>query len=224
MILGLKKFLFIVILFLVFQSLFGQSKSNMITKGYKFEDGVYYNLEALLSKKPTYNWNQVKASLITNPQTNVTKVEFIYRGNKDIATDSVLYLVTDGMPYYKINSDTISKLINFAGIVVRGKLSYLQFPISFDKDVKITAYNPYNGLPFVTGSVKRTKNSMIKKILALDTGNIYDFSLDQLKYLIKEDKKLLVTMDDEKDWNDDKILKCLLIYNDRNPFFIKNNK
>jgi len=70
--------------------------------------------------------------------------------------------------------------------------------------------------------VERKKNVTFERILNFETGEIVELTVENLKKWIQDDKKLLDTMNSlSHEEVEDKLFKCLLIYDDRNVVRIK---
>ena len=48
----------------------------------------------------------------------------------------------------------------------------------------MTAYNPYNGEPFLTGSVKRERKVKVNKVIDMETGDEYMMNDTALQVLL----------------------------------------
>ena len=86
----------------------------------------------------------------------------------------------------------------------------------------ITAYIPQTGEPYITKKVPKEETVVREKLIYYETGEIVDLSLNSFKKLISDDKELVATVNDLKT-NElkEKLFKCVLIYNDRNPVYLK---
>jgi hypothetical protein len=217
-------FLFI---FLVLNiTFYAQNKTGeLVTKNFKFADGIYSSHQALKSNKPSWLWEKMNASVVTNPQTFLTQVEYIkfqLNGNV-LSLDSVWCVVLDGIPYIKLPDGAAKKsLTAFAGLVVRGKISYLAYEVTDSVQIPISAYNPYTGRPFMTKMMPQERNHVYEKLMLFETGEVVDFTYNQFKRMISDDKQLLSSVQDLKPKElKEKLFKTLLIYDDRNPIYIK---
>lgn len=206
---------------------FAQGDTILLTKNFKFEDGLYLSFESFQRNQPDLKWEQVRAQVFSNPQTFITQIETIKL--KDTTRHKPLFIYDiygislDGIPYLQLaKGATDSELPTFAGLQVRGKLCYFEYEKTEETNVKIQAYNPLNGKPFRTGFVKRTIPVLYPKILNFNTGEIVSFDKENLLNQIVEDRQLSKTIKNLTAQEvEEKLFKCLLIYDDRNPAFIK---
>ena len=84
----------------------------------------------------------------------------------------------------------------------------------------IKAYNPRTGIPFREGEVvtkREVKNSFM---LSFEHGAIEALTVDNFLKWIEGDAKLTKTVERIEDNAEEKLFKCLLIYDDRNPVFV----
>ena len=207
-----------------------QEDSLILTKNYQFKDGVYLSFDAFQSNTPDYEWDDLKANLVTNPQTFLTQIEYIYikdeEGDIPLPLSSIWCVSLAGIPYLQLNEIEVKKgLMSFAGLQLRGKICYYSFEDYRTVQIPMHAYNPYTGRPFRSGIVEREKNVTFERILNFETGEIAELNIENLKIWIKEDQKLLDTMNSLSLIElEDKLFKCLLIYDDRNVVRIKKFK
>lgn len=199
--------------------------STLISKNFKFKDGIYYHLADWQKNQPNATWDSLEARLATNPQSLQMYVELIrFKNNKDsVQLNRLWCLVVDGIPYIRVPSNANpTQAVIFSGMVLRGKLCYFQFDEIEEKYVPITAYIPQTGQPYLTKNVLQKRSVVREKLIKFDSGEIFDFTLNDFKSLIQDDKDLLTTVEALKPKEvADKLFKCLLIYNDRNPVFLK---
>jgi len=204
-----------------------QEDSLILTKNYHFNDGVYMSFDAFQSNTPDYQWSELKANLVTNPQTFITQIQYIYikRKEKEIPLDldEIWCVSLAGIPYLKLQEgDTKKYLTTFAGLQLRGKICYFSFEDYRLVQILIHAYNPYTGIPFRSGIIERKKNLKFEKILNFETGEIADLTVENLKNWITDDQKLLDTINElTLEEAEERLFKCLLIYDDRNVIRIK---
>ncbi|MFK7935734.1 MAG: hypothetical protein AB8G22_19630 [Saprospiraceae bacterium] len=215
---------------LIAQFAFAQSDSLLITKNFKFKDGLYLSAESFQRNEPDLQWQEVRANVFSNPQTFLTQIDnFRLRDTsqyKLLTINEVWGVSLDGIPYLQLaNGSTNSELPTFAGLQVRGRLCYFEYEKTEETNVLIQAYNPLNGRPFRSGYVKRTVPVLYQKILNFSTGEIVSFDKANLLDQMEGDSKLYKTVEQlTVNEVDEKLFKCLLIYDDRNPAFIKSKK
>jgi len=204
-----------------------QIDSLILTKNYQFNDGVYMSFESFQSNTPDYKWDELKANLVTNPQTFLTQIQFVFikneSGNIPLEIDKIWCVSLAGIPYLRIRELEPKKdMVPFAGLQLRGKICYFSFEDLRMVQIPMHAYNPYTGIPFRSGVVERKKNVTFERILNFETGEIVELTVENLKKWIQDDKKLLDTMNSlSHEEVEDKLFKCLLIYDDRNVVRIK---
>jgi hypothetical protein len=222
----MQKIITIALLLLSVGQLFGQDTS-LLTKNYRFTNGVYFNLEQLKADQPTYPMSKLVVHSFTNPQTSLTQVDSIFlKGTKQpIPLDSIWAICMDGVPAIRVPNDEINKeLPNFAALKLRGKICYYTYPDYRTKKVRVAAYNPLTGRPYRQGYVEREQEVFIEKILHFQTGEVKDFTVKNLLSWIQDDPLLVETLTElPKEEQQEKLFKCLLIYVDRNPAYIMMN-
>lgn len=224
-------FLFL-IFFLVGINLLAQqdSTTTLLTKNFKFRDGVYLSLEAFQNNQPDYNWQQIKTNLFSNPQNFITQVEYIELkgdslGTTNLDLESVWGISLDGIPYIRLPKNTLdTDLMSFAGLQVRGKICYFEFDRKEMRDILMPVYNPLTRQPFRQAYVKREKQIYYQKMMDFKTGEIKDFNTQNMLLWIEDDRKLwnAVNVLTEEEAHE-KLFKSLLIYDDRQKIYIKSN-
>jgi hypothetical protein len=207
--------------------LLGQDTS-LLTKNYHFTNGIYFNFEQLRRDQPAFAISKLVVHSFTNPQTSLTQVDSIFlKGTKQpVPLDSIWAICLDGVPSIRVPSDEINKqLPNFAALKLRGKIGYYTYPDYRTKKVRVAAYNPLTGRPFRQGYVEREQEVFIEKILHFQTGEVKDFTVENLLTWIQDDPLLVETLTElPKEEQHEKLFKCLLIYVDRNPAYIVKNE
>ncbi|MFT4761110.1 MAG: hypothetical protein ACI9XO_000912 [Paraglaciecola sp.] len=216
----------ILLLFLT-TSIFGQD-SILLTKNFQFQDGIYLTLEELQSNQPTFGWDEVRASIFTNPQTMLTQVSSISLpdGGEDLVLDAhnIYALSIEGVPSIRVEAAQIQKnLATFAALKVRGKICYFGFPTIQKKQIAMQAYNPKNGRPFRSSTIERDQEVFREKMLHFETGEILPFEVANFLRWIQEDADLVKTISELKPaQQQEKLFKCLLIFDDRNHLYLVN--
>lgn len=200
--------------------------SILLTKNFQFKDGIYMDFESFQLNEPTFGWEEVQASIFTNPQTLLTQVSTITLpdGKNDLALDpQQIYAISiEGIPSIQVQKEEIKKdLATFAALKVRGKICYFGFPTTQKKQIAMQAYNPKNGRPFRSSTIEREEEVFIEKMLHFETGEVKPFKVQPFLEWIKEDEELVKSVVDlPVGEQQDKLFKCLLIFDDRNAFFI----
>lgn len=205
------------------QLLFAQK--TVLQNDFKFEDGLYLSSAAFLSNKPDLKWAQLSGDLIFNPKEETAGFRIAgWRDSLQAPPQNMKELwgfSKDGNPYVRIPGKLNSPIQYFALIRVRGKISYFTYEEDRVEEVVMKAYNPLTGLPFREGKVETKKRVRVKKLICMENGSIVDFSPKYFRDCIQDDARLLKTLDDlDAQEQNEKLFKLLLIYNDRNPFYI----
>lgn len=200
-----------------------QPKGELFTMAFRFEDGIYLSFERLQNNQPDLSWEEVDTRLASNPKTFVTQVEYIKRNDEQpLAMQDVAFIVLSGIPYVRLEKGEYpSDATAFAGLKVRGKICYFSYEKEVSENVEIKAYNPLTKKPFRKGNVPRTKLVEVQKMLHFETGEIVDFNYVNLLLWIEDDPQLKESVFELKPGEiDEKLYKCLLIYDDRNVVYI----
>jgi hypothetical protein len=196
-----------------------------ITKNFKFRNGVYKTFEAWQKNRPTWVWDSLDVGVLTNPQTFLTQVEHltVRKTGLPIVADSIWGVVLDGIPYLRLSKTAINKpLTAFAGLQLRGKICYFSYETTQTVRVPITAYNPFNGIPFISKIIENERIVIHEKMLLFETGAIQDLTPDNFKLWVTDDKDLTTAVGALKgDALNERLFKCLLIYDDRHPVYVK---
>lgn len=201
------------------------SAQTMITKNFEFSDGVYLSLESLQKDKPDYKWKELRSNLAANPQTYMTQVEYlaVKESGDTLNMDSVYALCLGGIPFIRLERGTVNKeLTTFAGLQSRGRLSYFSYENTETVKMPFSAYNPINGRAFRTKTVEREKVFLYEKVLDFATGEVYDFTRENMLGLVADDPELRLAVEVIKEEElGEKLFKALLIYDDRHPIYLK---
>ena len=214
---------------LIISTLASAQDTVVVTPTFKFAPGVYLTFEAFQQNQPDYLWEEVQTNLAFNPKTFMTQVEYIQL--KNAAEDSldlqqIWGFCIEGIPFIRLPQEAISKeLTTFAGLQVRGQICYFNYTTTITREVEITAYNPLNGRPFRQGTIEKTEDIVVEKMLDFSTGNIVDYSRQNLLIWIENDEKLYKTVAELPEAEvQQKLFKCLLIYNDRHAVFVERKE
>ena len=203
----------------------GAQKTTVVTKNFKFRDGVYKTYADWQRNKPTLVLDSIETNLAVNPKTFFMQMEFAKhkKTHQTIGLDSIWGIVVDGIPYIRLPKTDLDKTAYcFAGLVLRGRLCYFNYETIKHSQVPITAYIPQTGEPYITKKVSKEETIVREKLINYETGEVIDWSLNTFKKLIADDKELLTTVNELKGKElKEKLFKCVLIYNDRNPVYLK---
>ncbi len=232
-----KRTIFATLFLLANATLWAQPDSLLLTKNFQFADGVYLSLDALHRNTPDYRWEEIDALLATSARTFVTKVVRLKtRTGQLLDLQSVLAISLEGVPYLRITHDVPAaepqpetednseeEAVVFAGLKVRGKIAYFSYETDTTEMVEISAYNPLTRRAFRRGNVPVKSSVMVEKIFYFPTGRVSGFTRERLLEWISDDRQMWNTVNELGNRPDrEKLFKCLLIYDDRNAFYMKS--
>lgn len=199
-----------------------QTDSVLVTKNFKFNDGVYRSFADWRHNRPNWAWDSLDVVSATNPNTFLTQVEYIrFSDGRSLPLDSIWGLVINGIPYVRLPKGSVDKpLTSFAGMRVRGKIAYYNYEVTEEEMVEIRAYNPVTGVPFRKGKVKRETKALREFMIHFERGETVVFNRENLMAWIADDARLAeaVAALPEEDL-EEKLFKALLIYVDRYPVY-----
>jgi hypothetical protein len=195
----------------------------LVSKNFKFNDGIYLSFEAFQNNKPDLQWEEVVSEVFINGDSFLSKTEkFVLKTGEEIPLVNVWGFSFSGIPYIRIWND--QGFATFTALRVRGKLCYFTYKEEISEWVEISAYNPVNGRPFRTGKVERKQQVKREKMLYFESGKIEDFNTPNFLKIVKvEDLQLweaLAGLNQAEAQG--KLFKCLLIYDDRHEVFTNN--
>ncbi len=215
------------ILFSTFSGLAQERGEVMLSKNFKFQDGLYFSFSDFKNNAPQFHWDTLDAHLFVNPQTLIAKVNTIHlkmeEGNQAIVLDSLWGFSLGGIPYIRLPKGTVSESFQvFAGIKLRGKICYYAYQEEVTKEVAMPIYNPLTRRPFYQTTVTRSFPEVREWMLDFETGKMETFNLTNFKTWIQDDPSLLKTVEEfDAQKAEERMFKCLLIYDDRNLVKIK---
>ena len=202
-----------------------QEGSQVVTKNFQFEDGIYLSFNEFQTDRPSYLMKDVFVRSFTNPQTFLTQIDSIFHveAKKEIDPEKIWAICLEGVPFIKIPRNEVRKeLPTFAALKLRGKICYFTYPDYRIKKIPVAAYNPLTGRPFLKGEVERDEKVVVEKILHFETGEIVDFNVDNFLEWIQEDRHLVETIERTPiEEVEEKLFRLLLIYVDRHETTIK---
>lgn len=196
----------------------------LVSKNFKFQDGVFFTFEDFKNNQANLTWDTVYAKLHTNPQKLVTLVDSIMLADTPLM-DSIWGISLGGIPYLNLNKKNDAGLNIYVGLKVRGNISYFSVDEVMEEVKLIKAYNPRTGVPFREGEVVTKKEIQNNFMLSFENGKIERFTMDNFVSWIEEDEMLVKTVKaiNEQDVSE-KLFKCLLIYDDRNPVYVPSRE
>jgi hypothetical protein len=219
----LRTTLFLLFLMILNCSCFAQNESLLITKNFKFQDGIYLTLQDLQKNQPNYNWNQVTANLASSDEGFIVQVETISIAEQALDLQQIWGICIKGMPYIRVPKGERTKAATvFAGLRVRGKICYFDYEEAVQEMREMKAYNPVTGRVFRTATLPVEKTVQRQQILHLETGEVVNFTKANFLNWIEDDRPLWNTVAELQPAEvREKLFKCLLIYVDRNPVYLK---
>ena len=213
--------------FAIFLAVVNGQDSVLLTKNFQFANGIYFSLAQLQANTPAIPMDSMKLNYFTNPQTSLTQLDaiFLKKNTKPFPLDSIWAICLDGVPSVRVPQQEINReLPNFAAFKLRGKICYFTYPDYRKKTVQISAYNPHTGRPFRQGNVVRDEEVIVKKMLQFETGEVADFTVENVMAWIEDDTLLVETLAElPREEQEEKLFKSLLIYVDRNPAYLMMN-
>ncbi len=200
-----------------------QPDSVQVTRNFEFGDGIYLSFEELQANRPSLEWNEVDVQLVASQQSFTAQVAYIRRKDgSELPPDSIWGICLQGTPFIRLPDTAVNRqAMTFAGLRVRGRICYYTYEVEETRMVEIAAYNPLTGRPFRRGSVPKQVALVREKMLHFENGNQAAFSRENLLEWIKDDPQLWRTVAELSDEEaEEKLYKCLLIYDDRNPAYV----
>ena len=198
---------------------------KLVTKNMHFKDGIYRTFQAWQKNMPDTRMSDLTMNYFLNPLTNLLEIDTIaYRKTQEKINPDLLWcIVLSGVTYVALPKKEIAKsLCTFAALKGTGNFCYYQYQIKETVIVPMTAYAPQTGEPFMTKNVKQTQTVWRQKLIAFNTGEVFDFDVPTVKQLLADDDGLSASLNALKPTETvNKLFKCLMIYNDRHPVFLK---
>ena len=193
-----------------------------LVNSFEFKDGVYLNINDLQNNEPNYTWGEIDASAHINREKKVIRLEYL--NTKDSAKigleKEVWGICVEGVPYIRI-IDSMKQQTIFVALRSRGKLCYFYYDSYEIREVPMTIYDPNTGQPVWQQSVENKEPIVVEKMLNFKTGSVADMDISVFKDWIQDDRQLTNTINDLSAVEArEKLYKMLLIYNDRNPYFL----
>jgi len=214
-------------LFFCFETtLLAQTKldSLPLDKDFQFTNGLYTDVAELRTNRPKVLLETLGGSLVFMENSVLLKIEELHpKGypNSTYDLNTIEVIVYQGLPFFRIDQDSTRGFTVYAGLRVRGRLSYFSYEQSYTDSVLISAYNPATGKPFRQQKMARDQVTQMRKVVNLATGERCDFELDNMYHLLADDPSLIKTLramplEEARQ----KIERFLLIYDDRNPLYL----
>lgn len=196
--------------------------SIQVLNSLKFKDGIYLNIDDFRTNKPSYTWADLNASAHINREKQVIRLEYVNTkdSSKIRIEDNIWGVCVEGIPYIKV-VDTVKQMTIFTALRIRGKLCYFYYDSYEIKAVPMTIYDPNTGQPIWQEMIDNKEPIVVEKMVNLETGSIANMEVSIFKNWIQDDQQLSNTINDLSVIEArEKLYKMLLIYNDRNPYFL----
>lgn len=207
---------------------YSQEDSLPVNRDFLFTDGLYADLTDLQQNMPSRTLLGIDGQMVLQQEDYSLKVEQLYpKGRPELAIDlnTISAIVIKGIPYLRVQQDTVLGFTEFSGLRVRGRLSYFTYEHNGQDSVLIKAYNPQTGRPFRQQKVVRPKKETRELVLNLATAEILDFTPENMELLMADDEQLLQTLQSlEEDEVESRLHRLLLIYDDRHPLLLPAKK
>ncbi len=213
-------------LFCCFIALVTAQDTVQLTNNFKFEDGVYVSITDLQANKPTYNWERIQASAHINKDKYIIQLEYLNLLDsnenliRNLVNEDIWGICVEGVPYIRV-ADTMKQHIEFVGLRTRGQFCYFYYESFEMREVPMTIYDPETGNALWVQNITNKETINVQKMLNFTTGSVASLDLNIFKKWIKNDMQLMNTLDGlTAKEAEEKLYRMLLIYNDRNPYFM----
>ena len=214
---------FYIIFLLATAAVAAQPDSVQVTKNFQFEDGIYLSFEDFQANRPSLGWDEVDAQLVTSRQAYMAQVEYIRKKKgARLHQDSIWGICLQGTPFIRLPDTAVNiQAMAFAGLRVRGRICYYAYEVEETRMIEMAAYNPLTGRPFRKGAIPRKVSAVREKMLHFEDGRQGRFQKGDFLEWIEDDPQLWRTVAElPEEELQEKLYKCLLIYDDRNPAYV----
>ncbi len=198
-----------------------QQDSLPINRDFVFADGIYEDLAALQTNRPDRSMRTLDGRMVLLQEDYMLKVEELHpKGRPDLALDleEIAAITVNGVPYIRTYHDSIRGFTEFAGLRVRGRLCYYSYEKTELDSVLIQAFNPITGRPFRQQMVVNPRLVQVEKVLDLENGIVWPFTLPVMLDLLANDEALVQSLQNLQPAEAEaRLQRCLLIYDDRHP-------
>lgn len=200
--------------------------STLLTKNFKFKDGIYPDFGSFTQNTPVMDWEAVETDMVTSWDDKTLQVAAIKikGGNPEQDTldlSKVWGLCLKGIPYIRLgDSLRRNNAWVFASLQVRGRISYFEYEEAVTELLTVKAYNPLTGRPFREGQVPQKKVITQKMMLHFENGEMLPFNKENFMNWIREDSGLSQAVSEIDPADQNKLFKSLLIFDDRNPVYL----
>lgn len=205
-----------------------QPDSQLVDVNFQFRDGVYRELADLSRNQPQIAFKHLGGQIVLQEAAYLLKVENLYpigRPDLPLPLDSITAIAVNGLPYIKVRTDTIHGFTVFAGLRVKGRLSYYSYLENVPDTVIIKAYNPVTKRPFRQKPIVRQQPQQMETIINITTGETWPFDVPGFLRAIADDPALVKTLAQLPPQEArGRLEKSLLIYDDRHPLWVVQKK
>lgn len=201
---------------------------TMLTNDFLFKNGVYLSFESFKNNEPDYGWDVLDYDAHASKEKRGIQFKYLNLINEEtkekepIDIENIWGICSEGVPYIRINIPS-RQTSEFVALRSRGRICYFTYEGYMIKKVPMTIYDPQTGRPILKREIENKELTTFQKIMDFETGKIETFDLAHFKAWISEkDEKLVTALEDFKaDEATEKLYKTMLIFNDRNPIYIK---
>lgn len=219
----------ILLFFLLFSSISLIAQDSIrLDQDFRFENGIYYSIQSLQKNKADIRENALVLEFEENKKRRNLHLESATQSGGEIPNEDIWAIVHKGKPYVRLINETSYNLpeVNntvFVEVQIRAKIAYIPFQTYWVTEQKMPVYNPENGQIIKTYIDRHEEPVTLRQILNFETGEIKAFTKDNFLNWISDDQRLIETIENLNDEEaQQKLFKCLLIYNDRNYSYIRS--
>jgi len=207
-------------------SLQAQSGPLAVNNDFRFNDSLYFSLSELLNNQPSLLWEEIEVDEFINRKKFDSRIGNIRKksNGEAIPIHQIFGFSSQGLPFIQISElkpNTEGDFGFFVAFKIRGAVSYLSYATEETQPIEMSAYNPVTGIPFRKGKIDKTIEINIRKILNFSTGQFLDLNKENLLKWTSHDK-------DYKNYistlEEDNLFQAIILYNERHPFYIENNR
>lgn len=200
----------------------GQNTSVMLTPRFIFSGGIYLSLDAVQHNRPDYRWQEMQASLATNPESGMARVAYIRHktGGANLPLDSIYAIGRDSLLYVRLEEDSLRQGVRrFAALLLQGRICVYRLEREEVRMVEMSAFNPVTGRPFRKAKVPRKEYVEVLYLFDFTTGDRAELNRDNLFRWVAEDAFITESIEalspEELDF-----IRITETFNRRHPVFI----
>lgn len=194
---------------------------------YEFRNGFYTSLDDLKKDAPSHKLKVIPdLRYETDSEHNIlilTEASIKALENTSIGSiDKLWGICVKDEPYIKVRPKADEEDVFFVKLHVLGKLSFFYYRTFKDVEVVMDIYNPYTGKKIAEKAITNREPILVEQLMDFDTGELHPYTTESFKTRIQADSDLKETVDAmSKTELKEKMFKTLLIYNDRNPVYLR---